>query len=60
MAELILFCQQPKKICVSILLGVGTTFPVGYVWFPPDIFSRFSDFYMCIVYVSCLYRHVQL
>ena len=52
MGELILFCQQKKNLCVSISLGVGTTFPVGVVWFPPDLFSRFSDFYICIVYVS--------
>lgn len=39
-----LFVVQPagkkkkSKVRVSVLLGVGTTFPVGYMWFPPDPF----------------------
>lgn len=56
-----MFCQQKKQKSVFPLLqGVGTPFPVGYVRFPSDIFSRFSDFYMCIVYVSCVCGSVQL
>jgi len=53
MGEAKLFCQQKKKkrFCF-LLLGVGITFPVGYVWFPPDLFSRFSDFVHCLCELS--------
>lgn len=45
---------EETKISVSTLLGVGIPFPVAYVKFPFDRFRLFTDFYMCIVYVSCV------
>lgn len=44
------------KIWVSTLSGVGITFPFGYVQFPSDRFSYFTDFFF-FLHTHCLWWH---